>query len=394
MASVVRSVLAALLVVSSIGAAPVPTTAPDTSVGSAVIPATGGSISALLAEERYEVANAGKRSLMDLSEGTCEATGEANAQGRPAAEALTDLTLEPAPLGACCRICSTGKACGNSCISRALNCRVGVGCACDAAPPAPVAPRATPSPVIQVARQSAFPRLRVGEAAELSLDLNVTNALWLNGDVEMRVVNATEASRGLRGWDAAGTIGTNRGIVVGSSTQQFRAFVQGLAPGTHRLRVGFFHRSSGQVGPDGVYWDVSVDPISGVSRLYEGWHSAWAGQSPYLVMRPAQMADFWIRFANIGTETWERGARGRQVNLALNGDDKSPYRLGMAVNWLWDDRIATTTNARVRPGEVAEFRFTVRAPASTGVYLLNLRPVVEGTAWLEDEGVFWVVEVR
>lgn len=32
----------------------------------------------------------------------------------------------------CCRYCSTGKACGNSCISRSKTCRVGHGCACDA----------------------------------------------------------------------------------------------------------------------------------------------------------------------------------------------------------------------------------------------------------------------
>lgn len=37
---------------------------------------------------------------------------------------------EDGPSG-CCRTCSQGKACGNSCISRQLTCRVGSGCACD-----------------------------------------------------------------------------------------------------------------------------------------------------------------------------------------------------------------------------------------------------------------------
>jgi hypothetical protein len=32
---------------------------------------------------------------------------------------------------ACCKICSAGKACGNTCISRNDVCRVGPGCACD-----------------------------------------------------------------------------------------------------------------------------------------------------------------------------------------------------------------------------------------------------------------------
>lgn len=31
----------------------------------------------------------------------------------------------------CCKICTTGKACGNTCISREKQCHVGRGCACD-----------------------------------------------------------------------------------------------------------------------------------------------------------------------------------------------------------------------------------------------------------------------
>jgi hypothetical protein len=33
--------------------------------------------------------------------------------------------------GGCCRICSAGKACGNSCIARDKICHKGKGCACD-----------------------------------------------------------------------------------------------------------------------------------------------------------------------------------------------------------------------------------------------------------------------
>jgi hypothetical protein len=32
---------------------------------------------------------------------------------------------------ACCKVCSAGKACGNTCISRDKTCHVGQGCACD-----------------------------------------------------------------------------------------------------------------------------------------------------------------------------------------------------------------------------------------------------------------------
>lgn len=31
----------------------------------------------------------------------------------------------------CCKVCSVGKACGDTCISREKTCHVGHGCACD-----------------------------------------------------------------------------------------------------------------------------------------------------------------------------------------------------------------------------------------------------------------------
>jgi hypothetical protein len=146
---------------------------------------------------------------------------------------------------------------------------------------------------------------------------------------------------------------------------------------------------------------LMLDPNSGRvpaasmnQALIAGWHSTWQQQSPYLVMAPGQLGDFWIRFSNSGTETWVRGVWGRQASLGLNGDDKMPYRLGMAANWLWDDRIATTTAATVAPGEIGEFRFQVRAPMDPGTYRLNLRPVIDGTVWMEDQGVFWLIVVR
>jgi hypothetical protein len=37
----------------------------------------------------------------------------------------------PPPARSCCKICTTGKACGNSCISRSYICHQPPGCACD-----------------------------------------------------------------------------------------------------------------------------------------------------------------------------------------------------------------------------------------------------------------------
>lgn len=45
---------------------------------------------------------------------------------------------------ACCKVCSAGKACGNSCISKAYTCHKAPGCACNRESPAP---RATATPI-------------------------------------------------------------------------------------------------------------------------------------------------------------------------------------------------------------------------------------------------------
>jgi hypothetical protein len=135
-----------------------------------------------------------------------------------------------------------------------------------------------------------------------------------------------------------------------------------------------------------------IFPTAALSTT-SGWHSKWLSQSEYVALTPGQVAAFWIRFLNVGTETWTRGVLGQQVNLALNGDDRAPFRLGMASRWLWEDRLATTATDQTKPGEIAEFRFEIKAPMTAGRYSLSLRPVVEGITWLEDEGVFWIIDV-
>ncbi len=37
----------------------------------------------------------------------------------------------PTPVQGCCKHCTVGKACGDTCIARDKTCHVGPGCACD-----------------------------------------------------------------------------------------------------------------------------------------------------------------------------------------------------------------------------------------------------------------------
>ncbi len=192
----------------------------------------------------------------------------------------------------------------------------------------------------------------------------------------------------------------------------------GAAPAAYRITKCAsmcFNPNTFTVNADQLYW---TDPAPGVpgyliiSALRGGEESMtsiggdprpasapyasskWVAQSPYPTLAAGEISELWFAFRNSGTTTWTRGAWGSQANLGLNGDNKAPYRLGMNVDWLWDDRVATTDQTSVAPGEVGMFRFKLRAPQSPGVYRFSVRAVVDGLAWLQDEGVFLTVTVR
>ena len=70
--------------------------------------------------------------ILTLAIGT--AAGEVEGPGpQPPATTTSAAGFTPLPLvaAACCKHCSSGKACGNSCIARNKTCRKGPGCACD-----------------------------------------------------------------------------------------------------------------------------------------------------------------------------------------------------------------------------------------------------------------------
>jgi glucose/arabinose dehydrogenase len=116
------------------------------------------------------------------------------------------------------------------------------------------------------------------------------------------------------------------------------------------------------------------------------FHSAWVSQDSWPTLAPGMTVGYSLRFRNTGTATWQRGVAGKQVNLGIVDDSLAFSE--MAVGWLSANRTATTVEAVVAPGAVGTFTFTIRAPARLGSYQLPLRPVADGVAWLDHQGVF------
>jgi hypothetical protein len=121
------------------------------------------------------------------------------------------------------------------------------------------------------------------------------------------------------------------------------------------------------------------------------FHSAFVSESAWPTLVPGNSTSLTVKFQNTGTATWQKGVAGKQANLGLNGDTVAFAALGMNDGWLSANRLATTVESTVGPGQTATFTFNVRAPLTQGTYRLPLRPVIDGVTWMEDSGVFMVI---
>jgi len=74
--------------------------------------------------------NADRVGVADVSIGFAVA-GNINSESTPNGPYSVNTPVSCIPASACCKICSVGKACGNSCINREYTCHKGRGCACN-----------------------------------------------------------------------------------------------------------------------------------------------------------------------------------------------------------------------------------------------------------------------
>ena len=242
--------------------------------------------------------------------------------------------------------------------------------------------------------ESAWPTLVPGTSTALTVKFtNTGTATWQKG------VAGKQANLGLNGdtlafaalgmndgWLAANRLATTtEATVAPGQTGTFTFNVRApTAPGTYRLPL--------RPVIDGLTWLEDSGVFMVITSSDGSYHSRWAAQSAYPTLRAGQTSTpLTMTFTNAGTGTWVKGVLGREARLGINLDDVTWASLG--VNWPLQNRVATQTEATVAPGQNATFTFQVKAPATPGVYSIHLRPVIEGTVWMEDEGVFLIITV-
>jgi uncharacterized protein YkwD len=255
---------------------------------------------------------------------------------------------------------------------------------------------APPAPSFHSAFQSESPWPTLAPGTSTTLTVKFTNtgtATWQKGVV------GKQANLGLNGdtlafadlgmndgWLSANRLATTAEATVGpGQTGTFTFNVRAPAnPGTYRLPL--------RPVIDGVTWMEDSGVFMVIASSGGSYHSKWAAQTAYPTLRAGQTsAPLSLTFTNTGTGTWVKGAPGREARLGINLDDVTWAALG--VSWPFASRVATQTEASVAPGQNATFTFQVKAPATPGVYSIHLRPVIDGTTWMEDEGVFLIITV-
>ena len=123
-----------------------------------------------------------------------------------------------------------------------------------------------------------------------------------------------------------------------------------------------------------------------------GYHASWSAQSPDPVVAAGERTTLVVALTNTGSRAWYRGVADQQANLGTS-EPQDAERPDLAADWFSANRLTSTTTEYVGPGEVGWFEFTLRAPITAGEYRLGLRGVVDGAAWLEDDGIFFVIHV-
>jgi uncharacterized protein YkwD len=156
-------------------------------------------------------------------------------------------------------------------------------------------------------------------------------------------------------------------------------------------------RSYGSGSVYGWYWTAdfgsALDHRTPSAVFDQGYHARWATQSADPAVARGETTMLVVAVTNTGYRGWYSGVPNQQATLGTSSP-LDTARSDVASGWLSANRIAAPTTSYVGPGQTGWFQFSVRAPSAPGDYRLDVRVVVDGVTWLEDQGIFFTIHVR
>ena len=119
-------------------------------------------------------------------------------------------------------------------------------------------------------------------------------------------------------------------------------------------------------------------------------HASFVSETPYPDIDANDAALVSIVLRNTGSTAWRKGT-DQEARLGIPGN--SPDLALLSDGWPTPARPAVQQEDIVPPGETATFSFRVKG-ALPGTFVVPLRGVVDGGAWMDDLGMYTVVTVR
>jgi murein DD-endopeptidase MepM/ murein hydrolase activator NlpD len=138
-----------------------------------------------------------------------------------------------------------------------------------------------------------------------------------------------------------------------------------------------------------VRFDEAGEPAAGtapVSANRPRFSAQYAGGSEWVVLGAGEQRATTGRWLNTGWGSWSNASS----RIGTFGPEPPQDIKSVLIG---SNRVSQQ-QAVVAPGEVAEYPFTLLSPATPGIYRAYLRPVIDGVTWMQDEGVFWLVDRR
>ena len=119
-------------------------------------------------------------------------------------------------------------------------------------------------------------------------------------------------------------------------------------------------------------------------------HASFVSETPYPVIAANDSALVSVVLRNTGSTAWRKGT-SQEARLAIPGN--SPDLAFLSDGWPTPERPAVQQEDIVPPGGTATFSFRVKGTIP-GTFVVPLRGVVDGGAWMDDLGMFTVLTVR
>jgi N-acetylmuramoyl-L-alanine amidase len=119
-------------------------------------------------------------------------------------------------------------------------------------------------------------------------------------------------------------------------------------------------------------------------------HASFVSESPYPDISGNNGALVSVVLRNTGSTAWRKGS-AQEARLGIPGN--SPDLAFLGDGWSTPERPAVQQEDIVPPGGTATFSFRVKGTVP-GTFVVPLRGVVDGGAWMDDLGMYTVVTVR